>query len=145
MTDLLYGKVKILICNFFAFAGGLLAWIYGGLTVYMGVLVVLMCCDYALGVSRAIITRELSSNAGFKGLLKKCSILVVVGVGALLDNHLLNVNLFKDVVCCYYIANEAISVLENIALLGVPIPQRLKDILIQLKSKGELNDGTEQR
>ena len=89
---------------------------------------------------RAIINKEVSSDTGLKGIARKTVILIVLIVAVLLD-RLLNTGtwVFRTLVCYFYIANEGISLLENCAGLGLPIPEKLKDVLIQLK-EGEKKD-----
>lgn len=97
-----------------------------------------MILDYITGVIWAYIQKNLNSEVGFKGLVKKCTILIVLIVGAMLD-RLLNSGewVFRTLVAYFYIANEGISLLENISNLGVPIPAKIKDALEQLNNKEE--------
>lgn len=115
-----------------------LTYICGGWDTVILVLVVFMALDYLTGVMAAIFHKELSSNVGFKGLFKKVTILIVLIVAVLLDRLLNNDTwVFRTLVAYFYIANEAISLLENSARMGLPVPQKLLDILAQLKKKGE--------
>lgn len=93
-----------------------------------------MALDYATGVLRAWINKEVSSDIGLKGIARKTVIFVVLIVAVLLD-RLLNTGtwVFRTLICYFYIANEGISLLENCAGLGLPIPEKLKDALVQLK------------
>ena len=92
-----------------------------------------MALDYATGVLRAWINKEVSSDIGLKGI-EKTVIFIVLIVAVLLD-RLLNTGtwVFRTLICYFYIANEGISLLENCAGLGLPIPEKLKDALVQLK------------
>lgn len=121
-----------------AFAGSLVTFMFGGWNKPLIILVVFMALDYATGVMGAIIQKNVSSNVGFKGLLKKCTILIVLIVAVLLD-RLINEGIwvFRTLVCYFYIANEAISLLENATKIGIPIPKKLILTLEQLKKKGE--------
>jgi len=131
-------KVKEYFSAFVAALGTVLTYIFGGWDTVIIVLVIFMALDYLTGVMAAIFHKELNSNVGFKGLFKKATILIVLIVAVLLD-RLLNSDtwVFRTLVAYFYIANEAISLLENSARMGLPVPQKLLDILAQLKKKGE--------
>ena len=93
-----------------------------------------MTLDYITGFTRGYINKELSSDVGLKGIARKCVIFVVLIVAVMLDRLMNTGNwLFRSLVCYFYIANEGLSLLENSAALGVPIPTKLKDALAQLK------------
>lgn len=123
---------------FVAALGTVLTYIFGGWDTVLIILVLFMGLDYLTGVIAAIYNKTLSSDIGFKGLLKKFTVLIVLIVAVLLD-RLLNSGawVFRTLVAYFYIANEAISLLENSARMGLPVPQKLLDILAQLKKKGE--------
>lgn len=131
-------KMKEYINATVAAIGTGLTYIFGGWDTVIIVLVIFMALDYLTGVMAAIANKELNSNVGFKGLFKKVTILIVLIVAVLLD-RLLNSDtwVFRTLVAYFYIANEAISLLENSARMGLPVPQKLLDILAQLKKKGE--------
>lgn len=95
-----------------------------------------MVLDYITGVVVAIIKNKLNSEAGFEGLVKKCMILIILIVAVMLD-RLMNTGtwVFRTLVCYFYIANEGISLLENVSNLGVKIPDKLKDALEQLNKE----------
>lgn len=116
-------------------------YLFGGWDVSLSILIVFMVLDYITGVIWAYIQKTVNSEVGFTGLLKKCMILVVLIVGAMLD-RLLNSGswVFRTLVCYFYIANEGISLLENISLLGVPIPQKIKDALEQLNKENDQDE-----
>ena len=98
-----------------------------------------MILDYITGVIYAYVIKTLNSEIGFKGLIKKCMILAVLVVGVALDRMLGNDGtwVFRTLVCYFYIANEGISLLENISNLGVPIPNKIKNALEQLNNDEE--------
>ena len=108
-------------------------YLFGGWDVAIGILIVFMCLDYATGVIVAYQNNLLNSEVGFKGLVKKFMILVILIVAVMLD-RLMNTGtwVFRTLVCYFYIANEGISLLENVSNLGVKIPDKLKDSLVQL-------------
>lgn len=112
-------------------------YLFGGWDAAIGILIILMVLDYITGVVYAYVNKNINSEIGFKGLLKKCLVLVVLIVAVMLD-RLLNTGdwVFRTLVCYFYIANEGISLLENISKLGVPIPAKIKDALEQLNKEG---------
>lgn len=109
-------------------------WLFGVWDIPLIVLVVFMVLDQLTGVIRGYVNKELSSDVGLKGIARKCVILIVLIVAVMLD-RLLNTGswMFRTMVAYFYIANEGISLLENCASLGAPIPEKLKHALIQLK------------
>lgn len=117
-----------------AIVGTALTWLFGAWDTALMVLVCFMVLDYCTGVIRAFINKEVSSDIGLKGIARKTVILIVLIVAVLLD-RLLNTGtwVFRTLICYFYIANEGISLLENCAGLGLPIPEKLKDALVQLK------------
>lgn len=114
--------------------GTWLTWLFGTWDTAIAVLIVFMFLDYCTGVLRAYINKEVSSDTGLKGIARKTVIFVVLIVAVLLDRLLNTGNwVFRTLICYFYIANEGISLLENCATLGLPIPDKLKDALAQLK------------
>lgn len=120
-------------------AGGLIASLFGAWDKILWALVVLMVLDYVMGVIKAIYKKELSSSVGFKGLLKKISILVIVALANVLQELMGGNIAIREIVIMFYIANEGISILENVAAVSTKMPQALKDILLQLRGD---NDGS---
>jgi len=111
-----------------------LTWFFGTWDLALQILITLMALDYATGWIRAYLNKELSSDIGLKGIARKGVIFVVLIVAVSLD-RLLNVDkwIFRTLVCYFYIANEGLSILENCGSLGLPIPQKMKEALLQLK------------
>lgn len=108
-------------------------YIFGSWDLAMQVLIVFMTLDYGTGVLYAYLIGQLSSEVGFKGLVKKCMILVVLIIGVMLDRMLGNGTwVFRTLVCYFYIANEGISLLENVGNIGIPIPNKMRQALEQL-------------
>ena len=120
-----------------------ITWLLGAWDTALCVLILFMVLDYGTGLLRAWINKEVSSDIGLKGIARKAVIFVVLIVAVMLD-RLLNTGtwVFRTLVCYFYIANEGISLLENCAGLGLPIPEKIKDALVQLKDgeKKELNN-----
>lgn len=111
-------------------------FIWGELNGLLLALIAFMVLDYITGLSVAIVKKELSSEVGFKGIFKKVLILILVGVGNILDVHVLGEgSVCRSAVIGFYLANEGISILENAGKLGLPLPKKLLEILKQLKNK----------
>lgn len=119
-----------------AVLGGILTFIFGGWDTPLKVLVLFIFIDYLTGVFNGIIHQKLNSQIGFNGILRKSEILMVLIVSVLLDRLLNNGTwVFRTLICYFYIANEGISILENIGKCGVPLPPKLLVTLEQLKNK----------
>lgn len=117
--------------------GGFLGWFVGGFDGFLYALVALMVADYITGVMCAIVDKTLSSEVGFRGIFKKVLIFVLVGIGHIIDTHLIgDGSVLRTAIIFFYCSNEGVSMLENAARLGLPIPEKLKDILAQLHNKG---------
>ena len=135
--DLIWAKIQIAITAI----GGWLGYFLGGLDGLMIALIVLMTLDYVSGVMCAIIDRKLSSAVGFKGVCKKVFILMLVGVAHIIDLHVVGTGIaLRGAVICFYMSNEGLSLLENAAHIGLPIPDKLRDILAQLHDKERTTD-----
>ena len=118
--------IDIVISMLGVIAGALLGKLDGLLIA----LLIFMGLDYITGVVNAIYSHSLSSEIGFKGLLRKGLILIIVIVGHILDIYVLKVgSTVRSAVCLFYISNEGISILENAASIGLPLPEKLKKIL----------------
>ena len=133
--------MKTMINTIFTGVCTALTYFFGGWDIAIAVLITFMVLDYLTGVIIAIINKKLSSHIGFKGLAKKLFIVVILVVGVLLDRLINNGEwIFRSLIAYFYIANEGISIIENIAVLGVPIPQKVIDILEQIKDKHDKDD-----
>ena len=119
-----------------AAVGGAVSWFIGGWDGLIIALIAFVTLDYILGVSIAIMRKKLSSEVGYRGILKKVLIFALIGVGHVLDCYVLGgVQAVRTAVILYYLSNEGISILENAAIIGLPVPERLREVLIQLKEK----------
>lgn len=117
---------------------GVLGWFFGGLDGLLYALIVFAVLDYITGVICAIIDKNLSSEIGYKGILKKVLIFIVVGVANTIDVKVIGSgNVLRLVVIMFYLTNEGVSLLENIAHAGLPVPAKLKEVLEQLHNKNE--------
>lgn len=116
----------------------------GGIDGIMIALVVFMSLDYISGVAAAAKKRELSSEVGFWGLVRKICIIAMIGVANLIDVHVVGKDVFRTAVSLYYIGNEGLSLLENFGELGVKYPEKIRVLLKQLRNdndKEKENDG----
>lgn len=120
----------------FGFIGTILGYFFGGFDGFLYTLLSFIFLDYLSGVLSSMVQRSISSEVGFKGLLKKGLILSMVAMGHLLDQNLLGSGeTIRTAVIFFYIANEGISILENLSLMGIPIPEKLKKVLMQLSEQ----------
>ena len=136
--DIIWAKVQAAV----AAIGGYLGYFLGGVDGLMIALIVFMALDYITGLMCAIVDKKLSSAVGFKGICRKVLIFVLVGIGNLVDVYVLGQEgVLRTAVIFFYLSNEGISFLENAGRLGLPIPQKLKDVLEQLHDKTETGKG----
>ena len=132
--DLIWAKIQ------FAFTaiGGWVGFALGGRDGLLIALVAFMAVDYVTGVMCAVVDKKLSSAVGFKGICKKVLILMLVGVANVIDVHIVgNGGALRGAVICWYLSNEGLSTLENAAHLGLPIPEPLKNALVQLHGRND--------
>ena len=130
--DLIWTKIQIAITAI----GGWLGYFLGGIDGMLIALLVLMTLDYITGVMCAIVDKRLSSAVGFKGIMKKCVVLMLVGVAHIIDLHVVGTgSALRGAVICFYMSNEGLSLLENAAYIGLPIPDKLREILEQLHDR----------
>lgn len=128
MTDRLK-YVSAAVCALFSF-------LFGGVDMFLKILAAFAIIDYISGVIAAIVNDRLNSAVGFKGIFKKVCIFLVVAVAHMIGQAV-NMPSIRSLVCGYYIANEGISILENAAKTGLPIPDRLRNALEQLREEQE--------
>ena len=101
-------------------------------------LIVFMVLDYITGIMCAILDKKLSSAVGFKGVMKKALILILVGVANVVDVHVVGTgSALRGAVICFYLSNEGLSLLENASYVGLPVPEKLKNVLAQLHGRGD--------
>ena len=132
--DLIWAKIQVAITA----VGGWIGWFLGGVDGMLIALIVLMALDYLSGVMCAIVDKKLSSAIGFKGICKKVLILMLVDVANIIDVHVVGTGaVLRGAVICFYLSNEGLSLLENAAHVGLPIPEKLKSILAQLHGREE--------
>ena len=125
----------------FTVMGGCLGYFLGGYDGLLYALIVFMVMDYITGVMCAVSDKKLSSAVGFKGICRKVIILMLVGIANLLDVEVIGTGaVLRTAVIFFYLSNEGVSLLENAAHLGLPIPEKLKAVLAQLHNKTESED-----
>lgn len=131
-------RLSAIVDGIIAVGAGLFAFLYGDITPLFWAVLAFMILDYVTGVIVAINKKELSSAIGFKGLSKKFLILIFIALAHVLDVYVLGTYpVLQSAVMLFFIANEGISLIENAAELGVPIPSKLLNALKQLKKQGE--------
>lgn len=129
-------KVKDIIRIFFTIFGSCLGFFLGDLDIFIYTLLCFVICDYLSGIIRAGFERKLSSKVGFKGILKKIMIFIIVGIANLCDKNLIqNEAMIRSAIIFFYIANEGLSILENSLAIGLPILEKLKILLEQFKEE----------
>lgn len=134
-------KIQIIIDSIAGAVGAVLGFMYGEVSGLFWALIAFMALDYITGVIVAVIEKRLSSEVGFRGLAKKFLILVFVAVGHIADTYILGgTPAAMSAVMLFYIANEGISIIENAAALGLPVPKKLTSIMEQIKNKSESED-----
>ncbi|GLB61728.1 phage holin family protein [Cytobacillus sp. NCCP-133] len=135
----------IVVQTVIAAVGGWLGWLLGGIDGFLYALIIFVIVDYITGIMVAIINRELSSEIGARGIFKKILIFILVGIAHIIDSRLIGEgSVIRTAVIFFYLSNEGISIMENSTRIGLPVPQKLKDVLAQLngKAKGEDQNGT---
>ena len=122
----------------FTAVGGWFGWLLGGLDGFLYALIALVVIDYITGVMCAVLEKRLSSEVGARGIFKKVLIFMLVGIGSIIDRQIIgDGSVLRTAVIFFYISNEGISIIENSSRIGLPIPQKLKDVLEQLQTKGD--------
>lgn len=121
--------------------GGWLGWFLGGCDGLLYALIAFAVVDYITGVMCALSDHSLSSEVGFKGICRKVLIFLLVGIANVLDVQVIGTgSVLRTAVVFFYISNEGISLLENAGHLGLPIPEKMKEVLKQLHDRSEKGD-----
>lgn len=128
----------------FAAVGGWLGYFLGGCDELLYALIAFVVIDYITGVMCAIIDKTLSSEVGFKGICRKVLIFLLVGIANVIDVHIIWTGcVLRTAAIFFYISNEGISLLENAAHLGLPVPKKVRDVLEQLHDRAEDTENEE--
>ena len=139
--DIVWAKIQMAV----AAIGGWLGYFLGGMDGLMIALIIFMALDYITGLMCAVIDKKLSSAVGFRGICKKVLILMLVGVANVVDVHVVGTgSALRGAVIAFYLSNEGLSLLENAAHIGLPIPDKMKDVLAQLHGRTEEKKDEEQ-
>ena len=129
--------MKHLISNIFSVIATIFIYLMGGIDVALQSLIIVIIIDYLTGIASAIYNKELSSKIGFKGILKKFSYLCVVALSVVIDKLLGQSGLIRTLVIYFFVANDGLSIVENMAEMNIKLPKKLIDALEQIKKKGE--------
>lgn len=125
----------------FTAIGGWLGWFLGGCDGLLYALIAFVVIDYITGIMCAFADKKLSSSVGFKGICKKVLIFALVGLGHILDTRVIGAgSVLRTAVIFFYLSNEGVSLVENAAHLGLPVPKKLKEVLEQLHDRAEKED-----
>lgn len=132
-------KVLILLKMLLTGTGVFLGWFFGGLDTLVYVLIVLIVVDYISNIMRGVINKELSSVAGTREISQKILIILLVGVANIIDIYLIRSDNspLRTAVTFFYMTNQGISLLENAAIIGIPVPKVLKDTLLKYQKEKE--------
>lgn len=125
------GKEKTVI----SLVSTIILFLFDEIDLPLKVMFVFIVMDYITGMIKAYKLKKLSSRTGLSGLIKKFVMLLVVSFTVMLDRLTGANGLIRNLAVMYYIANEGLSILENASVIGVPIPEKLRDALLQLKEK----------
>lgn len=129
MKHLINDVVSVILTTF--------VYLIGEFDIAIQSLLIVMVVDYLTGIASAIYNKELSSKIGFKGIIKKFCYLLVVALSVVIDNLTGQSGLIRTLVIYFFVANDGLSIIENMAEMGVKLPQKLIDALEQIKKKGE--------
>lgn len=121
-----------------AAVGGWIGYLLGGWDGFIYALIAFVIIDYITGLMCAVLDKKLSSEVGFRGIFKKVLIFSLVAIGHIIDKSIIgDSSVIRTAVIFFYLSNEGVSILENAAHIGLPVPQKLKDILEQLHNRTE--------
>lgn len=112
-------------------------YLLGGMDIALKSLIIIMMIDYITGVASAIYNKKLSSKIGFKGIIKKFSYLCVVALSVVIDNLISQDGVIRTLVIYFFVANDGLSIIENMAEMDIKLPKKLVDSLEEIKGKGE--------
>lgn len=120
----------------FTAIGGYIGWFLGGFDGLIYSLVAFVVIDYITGLMVAVLEKKVSSSIGFKGIFKKVLIFTFVGIGHIVDFHIIkNGSAVRTAVIFFYLSNEGLSIIENSVKVGLPIPEKLKQVFLSMKEE----------
>lgn len=108
------------------------SYLMGGIDALLTALMILIVLDYITGLLKALYNKELSSTIGYKGIIKKICIFIIIAVSVLIETNF-NINGIRNLTITFFAVNEALSLLENVGAMGIPLPKQLKEALSQLR------------
>lgn len=129
--------MKHLINNMISVILTAFVYLVGGFDIAIQSLLIVIVIDYLTGIASAIYNKELSSKIGLKGILKKFCYLLVVALSVVIDKLLGQGGLIRTLVIYFFVANDGLSIVENMAEMNIKLPKKLIDALEQIKKKGE--------
>lgn len=112
-------------------------YLLGGIDIALQSLIIVIIIDYITGIASAIYNKKLNSKTGYKGIIKKFSYLCVVALSVVIDKLTGQSGLIRQLVIYFFVANDGLSIIENMASMGIKLPEKLVDTLEQIKKKGE--------
>lgn len=118
-----------------------LVYFLGGWDIALQILITVIVLDYITGLFKAIYNKKINSTVGLKGIIKKVGYLIIVSVAVILDKIAGNTGAIRTLVIYFFVANEGISILENWGGMGLPLPQKIFDVLEQLKNDNNPKNG----
>jgi len=120
----------------FTAIGGYIGWFLGGFDGLVYSLVAFVVIDYITGLMVAVLEKKVSSSIGFKGIFKKVLIFTFVGIGHIVDFHIIkDGSAVRTAVIFFYLSNEGLSIIENSVKVGLPIPEKLKEVFLTMKEE----------
>lgn len=128
-------KSLILVNNICSVCLTTIIFLLGGWDISLKLLIIVMVLDYLTGVFQAIYNGKLNSKIGLKGFIKKLLYLIAVSLSVVLDKVVGNTGTFRTLVIYFFVANDGISIVENMGKMGIPLPNKIKDALEQLKER----------
>lgn len=112
-------------------------YIIGGIDIALKSLIIVMIIDYITGIASAIYNKELNSKIGFRGIIKKFSYLCVIALSVVIDNLISQDGVVRTLVIYFFVANDGLSILENMAEMEIKLPKKLVESLEQIKGRSE--------
>lgn len=126
--------MKYVISNVISVILTFLIYLLGGLDIALKSLLIVIVIDYVTGILSAIYNKQINSKVGFRGILKKFSYLLIIALSVIIDNILGQSGTIRTLVIYFFVANDGISILENVAEMNIPLPPKLLETLQQLKT-----------